>query len=139
MVGLAVAVVPVGWLVYLIGLHTYLICAKRTTIELILESRRKNRIHPAPNSISLKNTSAPNQKELSLPSNTPGEPSEQLSSDTNKGLLPDSKLESSMQSMKGGLKKLPPVKSKIKKLAEHLDVRVVNVKGSAKHRSAERG
>ena len=44
-----------------------------------------------------------------------------------------------MQSMKGGLKKLPPVKSKIKKLAEHLDVRVVNVKGSAKHRSAERG
>ena len=76
MVGLAVAVVPVGWLVYLIGLHTYLICAKRTTIELILESRRKNRIHPTPNSISLKNTSAPNQKELSLPSNTPGEPSE---------------------------------------------------------------
>jgi hypothetical protein len=37
---------PSGWLIYLISLHTYLIIAKRTTIELILENRKKNKIHP---------------------------------------------------------------------------------------------
>ena len=38
--------VPCLWLVYLIVLHTYLILTKKTTIQLILESRAKNRIKP---------------------------------------------------------------------------------------------
>lgn len=33
---IVLASVPVGWLIYLISLHTYLIVAKRSTIELIL-------------------------------------------------------------------------------------------------------
>jgi hypothetical protein len=37
------ASVPILWLTYLISLHTYLIIAKRSTIELILESRKKNK------------------------------------------------------------------------------------------------
>jgi hypothetical protein len=42
---LVLASVPVGWLIYLISLHTYLIVAKRSTIELILESRKRARPH----------------------------------------------------------------------------------------------
>ena len=59
---LLVASIPVLWLIYLIGLHTYLIIAKRTTIELIMESRRKNRIHPT-NNLNLKKETPP-EKDL---------------------------------------------------------------------------
>lgn len=34
-----VAAIPDLWLFYLISLHTYLIVAKKSTIQLILESR----------------------------------------------------------------------------------------------------
>lgn len=38
--------VPCCWLIYLIILHTYLIITKKTTIQLIMESRKKNKITP---------------------------------------------------------------------------------------------
>jgi hypothetical protein len=41
-----VAAIPDLWLFYLISLHTYLIVAKKSTIQLILESRSRNRIKP---------------------------------------------------------------------------------------------
>lgn len=47
---IVLACVPVGWLIYLISLHTYLIVAKRSTIELILESRKRAN----PSSIAIK-------------------------------------------------------------------------------------
>ena len=40
---IALASAPILWLTYLISLHTYLIIAKRSTIELILESRKNNK------------------------------------------------------------------------------------------------
>lgn len=47
------AAVPFVWLWYLIGLHSYLIATKRTTIQLIMENRSKNKIHPAQSPPSL--------------------------------------------------------------------------------------
>lgn len=41
-----IACIPCCWLIYLICLHTYLICTKKTTIQLIMESRNKNQIKP---------------------------------------------------------------------------------------------
>lgn len=42
----AISVTPFVALTILLSLHLYLVVAKRTTIELILENRRKNKIHP---------------------------------------------------------------------------------------------
>ena len=39
-------VMPTLWLIYLIGLHTYLVMSKRRTIELIMENRKKTKIYP---------------------------------------------------------------------------------------------
>ncbi len=47
---IVLASVPLAWLIYLISLHTYLIVAKRSTIELILESRKRAK----QNSIAIK-------------------------------------------------------------------------------------
>ena len=41
-----VSTVPSCWLMYLICLHTYLIISKKSTIQLILESRSKHKITP---------------------------------------------------------------------------------------------
>jgi hypothetical protein len=38
--------VPCCWLAYLICLHTYLILTKKSTIQLIMESRMKHQITP---------------------------------------------------------------------------------------------
>lgn len=32
---------------YLVSLHAYIIVSKRSTLELIMENRRKNQIHPS--------------------------------------------------------------------------------------------
>lgn len=41
-----IAAIPNCWLIYLISLHTYLIIVKKSTIELILESRARNQVKP---------------------------------------------------------------------------------------------
>lgn len=38
---------PSLWLMYLVSLHAYIIITKRSTLELIMENRRKNQIHPS--------------------------------------------------------------------------------------------
>lgn len=38
--------IPLFFSLYLAVLHTYLVCTKKSTLQLILESRLKNRIHP---------------------------------------------------------------------------------------------
>lgn len=40
------AAVPCCWLMYLFCLHTYLIITKKSTIQLILESRTRHRVTP---------------------------------------------------------------------------------------------
>jgi len=40
------ATIPCCWLIYLISLHTYLIITKKSTIQLILETRSKHKVTP---------------------------------------------------------------------------------------------
>ena len=44
---ISLTVIPVIWLLYLVALHSYLMVSKKSTIQLILESRNGNKIVPA--------------------------------------------------------------------------------------------
>ncbi len=44
-----ISIIPFGALAYLCILHIYLFCKNKSTLELIMESRKKTRIHPSTN------------------------------------------------------------------------------------------
>ena len=44
---IGLTLIPVIWLLYLVALHSYLMVSKKSTIQLILESRNGNKIVPA--------------------------------------------------------------------------------------------